>query len=212
MLKLQAQAFMNSLCTSGKASALNQGVMELGQVLCTPQSPQCDRCPVQDFCQAYKNNEQGLFPVPKIRKKIIPFDLWLVVTRDKNCCLKMTLRDHKQKFLKGLEGLPTFYDRESLLSTFPQAKEIGHFFHAITNHKIKVRVYLNDEPGMPNETYYAEDLFSRHLVSNLDQKALVLYQKKKEADQQRSASLYIIRAKRGEEGVKLDSRLPNVTP
>lgn len=33
-----------------EAQAFNAGIMELGQVICTARSPQCDVCPVRDVC------------------------------------------------------------------------------------------------------------------------------------------------------------------
>jgi A/G-specific adenine glycosylase len=36
--------------TSGPCSALNQSLMELGAVICTPRRPQCDVCPVAKLC------------------------------------------------------------------------------------------------------------------------------------------------------------------
>jgi A/G-specific adenine glycosylase len=45
----------------------NQGMMELGATICTPRSPQCLVCPVEEFCQARK---QGLVDsIPEKRKK-----------------------------------------------------------------------------------------------------------------------------------------------
>ncbi len=45
----------------------NQAMMELGATICTPRSPQCLLCPVQEFCQARK---LGLVDsIPEKRKK-----------------------------------------------------------------------------------------------------------------------------------------------
>ena len=43
-------------------SHLNQSLMELGALVCTPRSPQCGVCPVQKLCVARKKNLQEKLP------------------------------------------------------------------------------------------------------------------------------------------------------
>ena len=46
----------------GSCSALNQSLMELGALICTPRSPECGICPVQRLCAARNNNLQDQLP------------------------------------------------------------------------------------------------------------------------------------------------------
>ncbi len=47
----------------GQAYDWNQGLMDLGATVCTSNNPQCVRCPIQTYCQAYKEMSQlSLFP------------------------------------------------------------------------------------------------------------------------------------------------------
>lgn len=48
----------------------NQAMMELGAMVCKPQNPECNNCPLQGSCFAYKNNEQKNLPVKS--KKVKP--------------------------------------------------------------------------------------------------------------------------------------------
>lgn len=41
----------------------NQGLMEMGALVCTPQSPHCHACPFAPRCHAYQHATQALFPV-----------------------------------------------------------------------------------------------------------------------------------------------------
>lgn len=52
--------------------AFTQALMELGAVVCTPKSPKCDACPLQDFCIARKAGTAASLPVklPKKQRKI----------------------------------------------------------------------------------------------------------------------------------------------
>ena len=43
-------------------SALNQSLMELGALVCTPRSPRCEACPVNKLCIARKRNLQEKLP------------------------------------------------------------------------------------------------------------------------------------------------------
>lgn len=40
----------------------NQAMMELGALVCRPQTPLCEQCPVGSFCQARRHNRQQEFP------------------------------------------------------------------------------------------------------------------------------------------------------
>lgn len=44
-------------------SAFNQGLMELGALICTPTSPKCLLCPVRDHCAAFHEGRQHELPI-----------------------------------------------------------------------------------------------------------------------------------------------------
>ena len=75
----------------------NQGLMELGALICTPTKPKCEICPVSNFCKAYKYNEPALYPLKK-KKKANPHytvvagiiwrdDKFFIQKRDENAML-----------------------------------------------------------------------------------------------------------------------------
>src|SRR5208282_2194542 len=43
-------------------SHLNQSLMELGALVCTPRNPQCPICPVKKLCVVFKENRVGELP------------------------------------------------------------------------------------------------------------------------------------------------------
>jgi A/G-specific adenine glycosylase len=51
-----------------RAGDFNQAVMELGALVCTPDAPKCDRCPLRRECAAHRLGLQDQIP-PKPRKK-----------------------------------------------------------------------------------------------------------------------------------------------
>jgi len=47
----------------------NQALMELGALVCSPESPKCLVCPVRSHCKAFASGEPTQFPLPKIPAK-----------------------------------------------------------------------------------------------------------------------------------------------
>lgn len=51
-------------------SSFNQGMMELGAVICTPRSPKCLLCPVREVCVAFDEGKQQLLPIKTKKTKV----------------------------------------------------------------------------------------------------------------------------------------------
>ncbi|MBQ7509539.1 MAG: A/G-specific adenine glycosylase [Prevotella sp.] len=45
------------------SSLYNQAIMDFGAIQCTPQSPRCDQCPLQETCVAYREGRIAELPV-----------------------------------------------------------------------------------------------------------------------------------------------------
>jgi A/G-specific adenine glycosylase len=57
------QSLLTSAATiKGSCSALNQSLMELGALVCTPRNPQCLICPVKKLCVAFAENRTEELP------------------------------------------------------------------------------------------------------------------------------------------------------
>lgn len=52
------------------ASSFNQALMELGALICIPQNPKCEICPVVETCEAYKKNIQKELPIKSKKIKV----------------------------------------------------------------------------------------------------------------------------------------------
>ena len=53
------------LVPAGQARSFNQGLMELGALICTPKNPACHRCPLMPFCLAHRDGLIAERPVPR---------------------------------------------------------------------------------------------------------------------------------------------------
>ncbi|MEM1167205.1 MAG: A/G-specific adenine glycosylase [Planctomycetota bacterium] len=63
-------------------AGFNEGLMELGALVCTPRSPSCLVCPVQKRCRAFASDDPESIPLPKQRTARRDLFASTVVVRD----------------------------------------------------------------------------------------------------------------------------------
>ncbi|UFU00069.1 A/G-specific adenine glycosylase [Radiobacillus kanasensis] len=73
------EALIRELIDPTNPSYFNQGLMELGALVCTPKSPSCLLCPVQEHCEAYKHGRQAELPIKITKKKKTMKRYWTLV-------------------------------------------------------------------------------------------------------------------------------------
>jgi A/G-specific adenine glycosylase len=83
----------------------NQGIMELGAVLCTPRKPSCRACPVSDLCSAHKEGFEERLPVTVKRPPLPHRQMTAAVISDKKGRLLMVRRE-AEGLLGGLWKFP----------------------------------------------------------------------------------------------------------
>ena len=85
-------------------SEFTQSLFELGALVCKPQNPDCQNCPLQDICEAKKHGTQLLFPVlpeKKARRREEVF-VFLIQTDEGFC-----IRRREKGVLKGMNEFPS---------------------------------------------------------------------------------------------------------
>jgi A/G-specific adenine glycosylase len=60
----------------------NQALMELGEVICTPQIPRCKICPVSKWCRAYKLGLTQKIPAPRVKRATEHITIAAAILRD----------------------------------------------------------------------------------------------------------------------------------
>ncbi len=60
----------------------NQSLMELGEVICTPQSPRCAQCPVARHCRAYAEGLTDEIPAPRRKRATVHMKIAAAILRD----------------------------------------------------------------------------------------------------------------------------------
>lgn len=72
------EGIIRELISKTNPSAFNQGLMELGALICTPRSPACMLCPVQTECRAFAEGIEEQLPI-KLKKKKQRVEPYLVL-------------------------------------------------------------------------------------------------------------------------------------
>lgn len=86
-IKNQLWQLAESLLPTGPAGEFNEALMELGATICTPRSPQCDRCPLNKICLAKKKNLQEKLPIKVKREPVPHYQVTAAVIRRTGCVL-----------------------------------------------------------------------------------------------------------------------------
>ncbi len=180
-LKKVFQKVGDQLIPADHPGAFNQGLMELGQTICTKQKPACPSCPLQGFCLAYARGSQALAPQPKKAPDYLDVELHLLVMR-RDQKVALVQRAANARFLGGTLGFPTAIEEEGgslrweTKGDWPELKNseaLGLFQHSITKHRISARVHQIDMPlKLPSLVWVPLEDLETQLLSNLDRKAL----------------------------------------
>ncbi len=68
-VKKKLTALISGHIPDQAAAAFTEGLMDLGQEICIPGSPRCERCPIRTYCRAFEMGQQQKLPVRKPKKK-----------------------------------------------------------------------------------------------------------------------------------------------
>ncbi len=97
-----------------RPAANNQAIMDFGALQCTPKSPDCENCPLKDFCIAFNTKKIDQLPVKQ--KKLIKknrYFHYLVINIDESVFLN---KRNTKDIWQGLYDFPLI-EHSSLLST-----------------------------------------------------------------------------------------------
>lgn len=108
----------------GAAGDFNQGLIELGALVCVPNGePGCEKCPAARYCEAKRQGRTGEFPVKKKAKERRIEKKTIFVFRDTD---KIAICKRPEKgLLAGLYELPSFQGHLSPDQVTQYCKKIG---------------------------------------------------------------------------------------
>jgi A/G-specific adenine glycosylase len=162
----------NTVISKNHPGDFNQGIMELGQTICTPTKPACAQCPISKVCKAYKNSSTDLAPAKKLKKSFVDLATNVLIVKDGEKYL-LHERSKTSKFLKDIEGFQISVG-PSIRSKI-SSKPLGSFKHTITQHKLTNNVYLvkkNQKNVSTQGTWLNLDDLQNEVTTSFDKKAL----------------------------------------
>ena len=129
-----------SLIPADRPGDYNQAVMDLGATVCIPGTPDCARCPLSAFCDAYRRGDAADLPVlPRSKPpKIVPWFVPVICSGE-----NVLLRQRTEKLLQGLWCFP-------LLSPAEDGSDLVHR-----------KLNLNCVPA--GETVFARHVFTHQV-------------------------------------------------
>ncbi len=136
--------------------AFNQGLMDLGRVVCTVRHPDCPQCPLSQICQSREAGDMEDYPVKPERKKIPHYHIVIGLIRRENHLLIQ--RRPESGLLGGLWEFPggkikagenavnalLREIREETDLDVKLGEEIGTIQHAYTHFKITLSAWFCD--------------------------------------------------------------------
>lgn len=124
--------------------AFNQGLMELGALVCKPKNPECGQCPVSSHCTALRENRVDSLPAPKPPRATRALTIPLYVITDRRG--RVLMRREGGALMNAMLHLP--HGTTDLLSGSPlrvvEKELIGTFRHTITTRRISFRLLAAD--------------------------------------------------------------------
>ena len=165
----------------------NEALMELGQRICTSQSPRCTQCPITTKCLAFQRNSIPWCPTKVTSSPKIPLNLTVKLICHPPKILLST-RSHNFPVLKNSVGFPlqiTTHNHSKPNLVASHQNFIGEFKHAITKFRINVLVYHQTIATIPIDGHQHNhshqwcdyDQVESQLISSLDRKAWQLFKR-----------------------------------
>jgi A/G-specific adenine glycosylase len=135
-------------------SSFNQALMELGAIICTPRSPACLICPVQQVCRAFAAGIQQELPIKTKKTKVKLAKMTAVIAYDQEGRVLI----HKRPSTGLLATLWEFPNVETgLLNDTARSEELQSYVYEQTGVEISVKGKIG----------YIEHVFS-HLKWEID--------------------------------------------
>ncbi|WP_077624360.1 A/G-specific adenine glycosylase [Sediminibacillus massiliensis] len=139
-------------------SDFNQGLMELGALVCTPTKPSCLLCPVQNHCRAFSEGMQQDLPIKTKGKKqkSVKYMAFLLVDTDGNYLIE-------QRPDKGLLASLWQFPMAPLAET--DEEHAGNWFTQVYGLKIDSLVKVDTIKHVFSHLIWEIDVFAGAIVS-----------------------------------------------
>jgi A/G-specific adenine glycosylase len=148
--------------------ALNESLMELGAVVCTPREPRCAQCPVAGHCQARKLDRIEEFPAKPKRPSVTQRRFAVFVYEHKG---RYLVRQRPDDVVNA--RLWEFPNVELKEQTRPKGARLCAFQHTITRYRIGVEAFLVRHKANENGKWFPLARLDQLPFSSAHRKILV---------------------------------------
>ncbi|NOL50755.1 A/G-specific adenine glycosylase [Pelistega suis] len=138
--QLWEQAYKNVMGEQ-QIGQYNQGLMDLGSMVCTRSKPKCQECPLRPDCYAFKYSKQAVLPSKKPKKIIPQRETIMLIIRTQH---KVLLQKRPaQGIWGGLLSLPELTNEAELntwLTEHPtlHAQKMASFEHIFSHYRLLI--------------------------------------------------------------------------
>ncbi len=122
---------IRDLISKENPSFFNQGLMELGAMVCTPTSPSCLLCPVREHCRAFAEGVQRELPVKTKKKSMKQVALVAGIFKDKDGRILIHKRP-SEGLLANLWEFPNFVKVDELGTAKQQLQQLMKTEYGLT--------------------------------------------------------------------------------
>jgi A/G-specific adenine glycosylase len=159
---------------------VNEGLMELGAVVCTPRRPNCESCPVRKMCVAARSDRQDRIPLPKVAPGRKAMYCEVVVVQNRRGIL--VERRPVQGMWGGLWQAPTWERAEGDADARDIARWLGvprvvrrdRFLHDTTHRRVHFRVWsAADAPDVNGRVFISKRRITLLGLSNPQRRILL---------------------------------------
>lgn len=130
----------------------NEGLMELGALVCTPKAPRCDACPVATSCRARAEGRVDRIPTPKTPARVRQLTFHTLAAADARGRVLLEQRPDKGLWA-GMWQPPTLeVDDSAPGASRPEglpAKPVLEFEHQTTHRRVRFVVWLMPKAAHP---------------------------------------------------------------
>ena len=152
--------------TSLRSSDYAQALMELGALICKPNNPRCDKCPIKKNCKSYKKNDFSLAKL--VKKNKAKYFILKVYKKNQRYLL---IKNTKFNFLRNLSIFPM----EELSNPKNFHKNLN-FKMSNMNMNIKIQ-YCKDNQKIPSSYWVDRKKLSNYMLPSFTKKVVQYLEK-----------------------------------
>ncbi len=155
-----------------------QTLIELGALICVPKRPDCERCPISDFCAAKRAGNPGDYPppVPQKPRKNVEMTVLQILDGDRLCIRRRPTTGLLARMweLPHLEGYPDEREILRVLRDFGldpvRIERLPDAVHVFTHLTWQMRGYairvalVSDDPGSGLRFFPLKEIGSAHPI------------------------------------------------